>query len=75
MRYRIIATSLANRQLLLAMGDDEKYYLLSLAGFSVKSEPVSAAEAQRMQYDRAWVTHVDRSMRTPQDLRLRMTTR
>ena len=75
MRYQIIATSLTNRHRLLAMGDDEKYYLLSLTGIAVNSEPISGTDAQRMQYDRSWVPTADRTRRTPQDLRLRMSTR
>ena len=75
MRYRIIASSLSNRHRLLAMGDDGQYYLLSLTGIAVKSEPISGTEAQRMQYDRSWVPSIDHAKRTQQDLCVRMTMR
>jgi len=64
MRYRVIAKSIMDRRRLLAMDDDGNYYLVSLNGVKPTQAPIAQREAQRLQFDRAWIPAIDHAPRT-----------
>lgn len=75
MRYRIIAKSVADRRRLLTMDDDGNYYVVALTGVTPTRTPIEGREAQRLQFDRAWVPALDHTPRTLRDLSGAMTGR
>lgn len=75
MRYRLVAKSIADRRRILAIGDDGRYYLLSLSGPHAEVVRIDDGEARRMQFDRAWVPTTDHTPRTMRDLNAQLTYR
>ena len=68
MRYRVIAKAVADRRRMLVVDDQDMYYILTMSGLRATRQPITLAEARRMQFDRAWVPALDHTPRTMRDL-------
>lgn len=68
MRYRVIAKAVADRRKMLVVDDEGKHAILVMSGLRATREPLTPAEARRLQFDRAWVPASDHSPRTMRDL-------
>lgn len=53
MRYRIIAKAVADRRRMLVIDDENRSYILTLSGVRASRQPLTPAEARRLQFDRA----------------------
>ena len=68
MRYRVIAKAVADRRRMLVVDDQENYFLLTMTGQRATRQPLTNADARRLQFDRAWVPAFDHTPRTMRDL-------
>ncbi len=68
MRYRIIAKAVADRRRMLVVDDEDQHYILTMSELRPARQPLTHAEARRLQYDRAWVPAFDHTPRTMRDL-------
>ena len=75
MRYRIIAKAVADRRRMLVVDDENRSFILTLSGMRATRQPLTPAEARRLQFDRAWVPALDHTPRTMHDLSNNLTYR
>ncbi len=75
MRYRIVAKAVADRRRMLVVDDEDTHHILTLSGLRPTRQPLTPAEARRLQYDRAWVPALDHTPRTMRDLSAGLTYR
>jgi hypothetical protein len=68
MRYRVIAKAVADRRRMLVVDDQDQHFILALSAQRATRQPLTTAEARRLQFDRAWVPALDHTPRTMRDL-------
>lgn len=75
MRYRVLATAVADRRRMLVVDDEGHHHLVVLTGQRVERQMLTPTEARRLEYDRAWVPARDHTPRTEYGLGAALTYR
>jgi hypothetical protein len=75
MRYRVLAKAVADRRRMLVIDDEGQHFILTLSAQRATRQPLTLAEARRLEFDRAWVPALDHTPRTLYGLGAAMTGR